>query len=198
MVGLFAAFVPIECPRQGPTQGGSQNAEQKNQHGQSLQVGNMALGIGYDRPYEPKEKGAGNVTRYLHRRSKPLVGKRAPYRSVIGWFLPAARLAIDAGLGQAVRSLGRQEKVIDQQTKILLPGAAGIVPIAVGTRIGMQRPEGVGETKIDDGAKLVAGFRQAQRVICPTFRIIDVGIGGADVVIAAQNKRFIVSSNPAA
>ena len=103
-----------------------------------MKISNIAIGISYDSPDKSKKEGADNITWYLHLSSYSLVTKFAPDWRMVGWFFPPTRFTVDVGINQAIRSLGRQEKVIDQQTEILLPGAGGIIPIAVGTWIGMQ------------------------------------------------------------
>ena len=51
-----------------------------------------------------------------------------PDRNMVGWLFPGAHMLVDAGGGQAVGGLRREQQMIDADAVVLLPGAGLVVP----------------------------------------------------------------------
>jgi len=97
---------------------------------------------------------------------------------------------VDARGDEAVGGLRRQQQVVDADAPILLPRARLIIPEGVEPAVIAHRANGVGQAQIGEGAKLLPGLRQEQRVGRPGRRIVNIVGGGDDVVVAGHDKRF--------
>jgi hypothetical protein len=108
---------------------------------------------------------------------------------MVGSPLLAAGPAVDVDGVQPVGGLWREQQVVDAQTIVLLPGAALIVPIAVAVRLVVQGAVGLGVAQVEQDPKTPPGLRLAQGVVGEGGRIIDIVVGRADVVVAAEDDR---------
>src|SRR5665647_3933894 len=92
------------------------------------------------------------------------------HRHVVGRLVPGAHVIIDAGVGQPVGGLRRQQQVVDADAVVLLPGPGLVVPerVQVGSIAGGA--DGVGEAEIQETAEFLPGLRQEQRVLHPGLR----------------------------
>ena len=80
---------------------------------------------------------------------------------------------------------------IDPEAVALLPGAGLIVPVGVAFAVGMERPDGVGEAEVEQPAQGCPRLRLAQRIVGEGPGIVDIDVGGTDVVVATQNEHLL-------
>src|ERR1700712_3743290 len=102
---------------------------------------------------------------------------------MIRGLLPSAHIAVDADAGQPVACLRRQQKVVDAQSLVLLPGTGLVIPesvLAGGVVDGAQR---VDQAKPEQRLKTFPGFGAKQGVVAPGGRIMDVASRRNDVEI---------------
>ena len=84
-------------------------------------------------------------------------------------------MAVDAGIGEPVGGLRRQQQVIDADAVVLGPGAGLVVPERVEVGCVADGADGVGQAEIDQCAELLPGLRQEQRVLGPGLGARGVG-----------------------
>src|SRR5690348_8358417 len=107
-------------------------------------------------------------------------------RYVVRWLLPAADIAVDAGVAQAVGGLRGQHDVVDADAVVLLERAGLIIPEAIEPRVVAYRPNRIGQAEIGESAEALPGRRQKQRIVDPDLRSPGIVRGGDDVVVAGQ------------
>src|SRR6266478_5436484 len=67
------------------------------------------------------------AARFGPRISRRLEVEVSPYRHVVRWLFPAAHIAIDPDIDQAIAGLRRQQQMIDPQTLVFLPGTGLVI-----------------------------------------------------------------------
>ena len=77
-------------------------------------------------------------------------------RHVVGRLLPGPHMLVDAGAGEPVGGLRRQQQVIDADAVVLLPGAGLIVPERVERRPSVVGANRVGQAEIDAARGMLA------------------------------------------
>ena len=92
---------------------------------------------------------------------------------MIAGALSAANLTIDARADKAVRGLGAQQQMIDAKARVSRPSVSHVIPERVHRRIGMQRPDCVNPTLVENALKKGAAFRLNKRVF-------GIGLGWID------------------
>src|SRR5215203_7197755 len=104
----------------------------------------------------------------------------APHRYVVGRVGQAAYGLVDAGGGEPVGGLRREQEMVDTQAPVLGPAAGLVVPEGVDRRVGLEGADRVGQAEVDQAAQRPARLRLAERVVGEGFRVIDVHLGRAD------------------
>src|SRR5262245_5880960 len=107
-----------------------------------------------------------------------------PDRHMVGRLLPSARKAIDACGGDSVGGLRREQKVIDADAIVLLPGAGLIVPERVDAGVRIDGADGVREPESEQGPVGSPALRLEQGVVPPGVGITRVHRFGNNVVVA--------------
>ena len=75
-------------------------------------------------------------------------GQFAQNGNMVGWLLPTPDLALDGTADEAVRSLRRQQNMIDADAMVLNPCTGLIIPEGIAMRLGVAGPESVGQAQI--------------------------------------------------
>src|SRR5947208_12290867 len=101
-----------------------------------------------------------------------------PYWHVVGRFFPAAHVLVDACADQPIGGLRREEKMVDADPVILLPGARLVVPKRVGARAVASGADRVEQSEVVEGAEFLPGARQKYRVVDPPLGLAGVAVGG--------------------
>ena len=116
---------------------------------------------------------------------------------MIGGLVAATHLAVNGARLQSVRGLRRQQQVVDADAVVLGPGAGLIIPERVLVRLGIAGAEGIREAEIDELAQLAAGLDLEKGVVFPGDRIPDIVFRRNDVVVASEDKWFLVAQERA-
>src|SRR5215831_210818 len=80
-------------------------------------------------------------------------------RHVIGWLVPAADMAVDARIDQAVGGLRRQQQMIDADAVILCPCAGLVIPKAVEVWIIAHSAYRIGQSEVDERTEFLPCLR---------------------------------------
>jgi hypothetical protein len=99
-------------------------------------------------------------------------------------------MLVDAGCHQPVGGLRGEEQVVDADAVVLLPGAGLIIPERIDAVRLCRGADGIREAEIGERAKACPSLRQEERVADPQLRIMDVDLGGDDVVVAGEDQRL--------
>src|ERR1700689_2715965 len=79
--------------------------------------------------------------------------------------------------------------MVDAQPGVARVGVSEIIPECVDALAGMKRSQGVGPTLRGKPAKSVSHLDAKQRIVDPSFRLIDVEFARHHVVIADEHNR---------
>ena len=113
---------------------------------------------------------------------------------MVAGLLLAARPAVDAGLDQAIGEIRRQQQVVQPQALVARPAVPQIGPEGPKRSGRMELAQGVGPALAQQALISGADLWLQQRVVGPRVRLIDVGLGGHDIVVAGQHHRRAAGS----
>ena len=110
-----------------------------------------------------------------------------PGRCVIAGLFPSAHIAVDACRFKSLRYRRTEQDMVDAQSCVAAVGVPEIIPEGIDTLVRMECSQRVGPALGDEASIGVADFRSEQRVVYPSLRLVDVEIGGHDVVVAGKH-----------
>ncbi len=99
-----------------------------------------------------------------------------------------AFLFVDCGAGQVFGDAGGEQCVVDAQAGVSVPGAGLVVPECVEGVVRVQGADGFGEAEPEQGVEGAAGFGADQSVGFGDGTGCEVGIGGADIIVAGEDE----------
>jgi len=122
---------------------------------------------------------------------------------VITGLFPSADVAVDGRGIEAPRYGRAEQEMIDAQPGVAAVSVPEIIPKGIDTLVRMECSQRIGPALSDEASIGVSDFRAKQGVVYPSLRLVDVELGGHDVVVtsehdwrAASEKRFGVGGQP--
>ena len=105
-----------------------------------------------------------------------------PCRRVITGLFPAANVAVDGCRFEAPRYDGTEQEMVDAQPRVAAASIPEIIPECIDALVRMERSQRIGPALSDEASIGVPDFRAKQGVIYPSLRLVDVELGGYDIV----------------
>lgn len=104
---------------------------------------------------------------------------------------PFACLAIDLDLAAALAQWCGGQDVIDADAEVLRKRQAAIVPVGEDPSVRMDAPQGVNEPELAQRLQGRASIGVTDDGVAPDLGIVDIVIGGGNVVVAAQGDGLV-------
>src|SRR5215472_14814233 len=123
----------------------------------------------------------------LGRLSRSGIADVHPGGGVVARLFPAAHVAIDARLLEPGAKLRIQKQMIDAQPGIALIGVAKVVPERIDLRLRVQRTNRIRPALPQQLRVRLANLDPEERIVHPALRLVDIALGGDDVVIAGEH-----------
>src|SRR5215204_7360097 len=95
-----------------------------------------------------------------------------------------ADAAVDAGRLEAPGRWLVEEQMVDADSGVAWPGVAEIIPEGEHPLLRVKLAEGVGPALLKQPRIGRLGLRREQGIFDPAFRLVGVGIGGDDIIVA--------------
>lgn len=119
-------------------------------------------------------------------------------RHMVGWLFPATHMLFDLGRDKPIGGFCREQKMIDTNAVVLLPGTCLIIPERVKLCRIRRGTDRIGQAQIFQRLECGAGLRQEKRVRGPDRRVEAIMRMRNDIIVTCQNKRFFKASRSAA
>src|SRR5260370_41119950 len=88
---------------------------------------------------------------------------------------------------EAPRYGGAEQEMIDAQSGVAAVVGPEIVPKGIDALVRMECSQRIGPALSDEALIGVADFRAEQSIVYPSLRLVNVEIGGHDVVVAGEH-----------
>src|SRR5690606_489178 len=111
------------------------------------------------------------------------------HRHVVARLVPAAHVAVDGHILQPVRSLRRQQQMVDADAVVAPPGAGLEIPEGI-ARLVRHRPQGIGKAEIGEAAEAGEALWPVERVAPPVLGVPGIRRTRDDIEVPEQYEGF--------
>ena len=81
--------------------------------------------------------------------------------------------------------------MIEPEPGIALPAITRVIPKGIHRRVGVQGANGIDPALIEKAAEQGARLRLYECIVIVGFRLVNIRVGGYDIVIAGQHDRRV-------